>query len=559
MVERTLSNLTIGLQEGSGYLATLGQPIHFVVSMVTTSRQEQYLRVWYGDGHDNIVSLEDTESPQLVLIGNGREMEIVASYGVGCALTVEFQYIYETEGTFQPNIEVYEGTDGSCNADQDVDNIDKDENMYIEMEEDIGASNVNYFDFGGLLGNDYADYSESEESEEVEHEAETCKAENTVAEMLAEILVVQEIRSLKIHSPRIGQCDRESLFEAQVSSHVNVSFHWTMYRIVDEDFSYMYDDLDTENIGIYDIGADLIDEFSEDGGEVADLETVGKAVTVDPEFEFHFIKDGAYLLTVKSINAISSLEDSTYIMIQCPVHGLHAACRNHYIVAESELECFANVTEGSNVIFHWYIEQFKFDVNNEMSIEKTEVPAFAYSDTSSMLKRKMSTAWSYHITVTVQNNISSDVFYIEPAISVQEPISDVNVLTSKTLLGERTSLVSIYVFSTHGYSIYLLDQLQFGFDFGDGNHIRNKHVCKDSQMYCFSHMEYWFETPGKHSVDVYVKNNVSEYKKTVDVWVYTGLDNVTVEVVGHAVAGQPTRFVVLENGESLNCSICCLS
>lgn len=497
--------------------------MHFVVSMETTSRQNRYLQVWYGDGHSNTVSLEDTESPKLVLLGNGKEMEIVASYGEGCNLTVEFQYIYEIEGAFNAKAEVYESIEGICNK-HDIE----------ETEENLEDQGARYLD-PDLFSFEYSEWEE-------ESQEENCRKKNIEAELHRDILVLQEIKGVKIHSARMGKCDSMFTIQAEVLSRVNISFHWTIHRITEDGTELNEPDRDD------DIFFNLFNDELETEKELPvdtsnDLELIVEKDTLEPGLNIHFDKYGMYVVTVTVENALSKAEGSTNFVIQCPILGLYASCSELTIPTNSYLDCEATIDEGSDVNFQWFIV-----VKSEKSVERIEKVNYDNFEGSSILQYKVTKPRNFELAVIAQNNVSDKIFS-NLAISVQEPVKNAKVLkNSDTLLGNETPFAIIYLYPRNGQSVSLYNQLQFGYDFGNGFQW-TEHGCRDENEFCYAQTRHTFETAGKHNVQVFVSNDVSEYTETVEVWVLRGLEEVTAEVVGKAVAGQPTRFIVLEDGK----------
>lgn len=512
--------------------------MQFTVSMVTTSRKNRYLQVWYGDGHNNTVSLEDTESPKLVLTGNGKEMEIIASYGNGCVLTVEFQYVYEKEGVFSPSAEVYENVGGVCKA-VDVKEIESD----IEGEDEVENEEKTYSQYldWGFFGEEYdaQDGADADNTDDGDKETDTpkCGSLNENAHLMADLLVLQEVKSLHIHhAPRIGRCEEQMVFQVESASILNVSFHYVVYRIMENSLERNGTDVESGLISEFDETVENKEQGEITGDfDVDDLEKVTDLYTVEPEIEITLYRDGTYVMIVTAENVLNRAKSSSNFIVQCPIQGLHATCAEYFIRTNTDLECTAYVTEGSDVEFHWFIGEL-------------EVPSYKESEDFSVLRYKLTSARDYDIRIEASNNISRQHFD-SLEVSVQDPVKDVAILKeSQTLLGNMTLFVVLYQYTRVEMRYFLSKQLGFDFDFGDGRRSEPT-TCTDENM-CFGHTKHLFTSPGKHSVAVYVYNDVSEYVGNAAVWVYEELDNVSVEVVGQAVIGKPTRFVVLQHGKS---------
>lgn len=107
VVPKVLTDLEIMLHPDSLPVATINDSVNFVVSVLTTSRVHYVLELHYGDTNKDVVPIQDTNTSGLVLHGNGKDMDIIASYGEGCRLVVEFQYMYAREGSYKPSVTIF--------------------------------------------------------------------------------------------------------------------------------------------------------------------------------------------------------------------------------------------------------------------------------------------------------------------------------------------------------------------------------------------------------------------------------------------------------------------
>lgn len=515
IIERQLSSLTIDIDADSSHLATTGQPVHFIVSMVTTSRSNRSLQVWYGDGHSDVVSLADTNSPRLVLAGNGKEMEIIASYGEGCRLLVDFQYVYEVEGLYRPKVAVFE--DGLYDR---IDKVDEKERTHVLN---------NYSKFELQFDESFGEYETDELNSD---EPELGVIGNLTGELEADILVLSEITAIRVYTSHVARCEEPLEIKSQISSTLNVTFYWTIERIIDNDAIVQH----KENF--YNVDEDL---ESVENSET-DLVLIFDKNTTEENLVYMFAHVGAYVVTVKARNAVSSIIGSIDVVVQCPIEGLVAKCSDEYIRTGAELVCYARVQRGSNVIFHW-------------SIEGIETKSYTqFENHTSTIGHRFKSSGIYDITLRAMNNISKSYFEVESAINVQDPIRRIKVVKkSPNLVGYVTKILAFYEPKCCG--LYSLD-VEFDFDFGDGREYYpcNDQVCFDScnDRYCLSQAGYVFQQTGTHEVTVFAYNEVSEITLIVEVEIFNGLDNVTVLVVDMPIAGSLTRFMVMENGQYIH-------
>ncbi|XP_033762246.1 uncharacterized protein LOC117343833 [Pecten maximus] len=118
VVRRYLDNPTFTITTGSKTVVSPGEPIRFLVALEITSRIGAILEVEFGDGEHHSTELKDTNSTSMALNSDHGSMMVVASYGQGCRLIVEFEHAYRREGTYQPQMTVYNSND-SVNSRQD--------------------------------------------------------------------------------------------------------------------------------------------------------------------------------------------------------------------------------------------------------------------------------------------------------------------------------------------------------------------------------------------------------------------------------------------------------
>ena len=451
VIARVLKDLDLVLHPDSDPLTLLNDPVNFIVSMVTTSRTNIFLKLEYGDNVTNLVPIKDTNTSGLVLHGDGKEMEIIANYGEGCKLMVEFQYLYRKEGTFKPVITVIKNSSDIAVLDELENNKDLViAGLYTELKEDI--------------------------------------------------FVVKEITAARIESERVAKCYEDTEFILQFVPSFNLSVHWTITAL-DDDQDYVIDDL----------------------------------VLTSLEMMYRFTIAGAYTVSAEVSNSLSSAHVSINIVIQCPVKGLMVTCLEEYIPTAGELNCVAEVQSGTNAAFLWLLEG---------PIEAKHV---FYENYTSVLRTKLSNAGEYYITVQVGNNISFGYLEVEPSVKVQDPIDHIVVYkVSKTLLGNSTDFIAVY----HPTNSHVNYKCNFDFDFGEGRKNIPNTICRDRR--CYVRTSYIFPVPGYHKVLVYGYNEVSEVRQEVEVWIIPGLDEITVEIMGTPVVGQPVRFLLKEKGRLIS-------
>ena len=113
-MEKKLGDVSFSLATDYSRAAVkVNEPIRFVVNVETTFRQNTQLIVDFGEGDPRQVSLQEarnrtengtTQYVQDVLEGELEGLALVASYGEGCNLSVEFHYEYQQQGSFTPDI-----------------------------------------------------------------------------------------------------------------------------------------------------------------------------------------------------------------------------------------------------------------------------------------------------------------------------------------------------------------------------------------------------------------------------------------------------------------------
>ena len=448
-IDKVLKDLTLEIHPDSNHVTTISDPVDFIVSVWTTSRTNIFLRVDYGDNGTNIVPVKDTNTSGLVLHGDGKDMEIIANYGEGCKLVVEFQHLYEKEGDFKSTITVFRN------------NLDK------------------------VLDNNFEGY-------------QNVITDKLYTELNQTILVIKEIAGIRIESERVGKCNKDTEFSLQFVPSFNLSVLWTIK---------------------------ILDDGDED---VLIEEVLSKFVHLTYKFEIA----GAYIVSARASNALSSSSVSTNIVIQCPIEGLRVTCKEEFIATGEELECVAEVESGSNVAFLCLLEG---------PVESSHV---FYENYTSVLRTKMPDAGVYDIRVHAANNISKSLFDIEPPIKVLDPVDHITVYkVSRTLLGNMTDFIGVYQ-PTNTHVNY---DISFDFDFGDGRRNIPATVCED--WMCYVRTSFMFPTPGSHKVLVYGYNEVSEVVEEVEIWTFPGLDNISVEVLDTPVVGHPVKFLLKENGK----------
>lgn len=382
-MDRQLRDLTIDLDTASSSLASVGEQIQFIVSMVTTSRYNHSLQVWYGDGKNNIFSLTDTDSPKLVLAGDGKEMDIVASYGEGCQLLVEFQYGYNTRGYYKPKVALYrDASDDYLGLDEfnDTNNMMLNENASITLQADL------------------------------------------VQELNSSILVLPELTDLIIYAPSVLACKDEAEIQVHLPTTFNVSIQWTIYKVINE-MNEFDSDTSTVNADIGDRHVDYMDDFHI---------ILGKSNS-DTKLNYVFNQTGMYLINVKAGNAISSVENEVYLFVQCPIYGLQAKCMDDIIVTGEELICYAQVEHGSHVEFQW-------DVIGE------DTMSFIQSENyTSIFHHRFTKPGVYDIELNASNHINSTIILVKSSIFVEDIITDFKVLMhSRHLVGKLIDIIALY-------------------------------------------------------------------------------------------------------------------
>ncbi|XP_021343133.1 uncharacterized protein LOC110443309 isoform X2 [Mizuhopecten yessoensis] len=120
VVQRYLDDPTFTMTTGSKDVVSPGEPIRFLVALEITARIGATLEVEFGDGEHHSTELKDTNSTSMALYSDHGPMMVVASYGQGCRLQVQFEHAYHRQGTYRPHMTVYNGNDSVNNRQQNV-------------------------------------------------------------------------------------------------------------------------------------------------------------------------------------------------------------------------------------------------------------------------------------------------------------------------------------------------------------------------------------------------------------------------------------------------------
>ena len=210
VVPKVLTDLEIMLHPDSLPVATINDSVNFVVSVLTTSRVHYVLELHYGDTNKDVVPIQDTNTSGLVLHGNGKDMDIIASYGDGCRLVVEFQYMYAREGSYKPSVTIFN-------------------NKYNPPVKNKGSIEK----YNKVAGN--------ENDAEVNKMPE--KHDQLHAELEQDIFIVKEIAGLRLESERIAKCNENTAFTLQFLSEFNLTVIWTIHALNDEDDDVLLDEI----------------------------------------------------------------------------------------------------------------------------------------------------------------------------------------------------------------------------------------------------------------------------------------------------------------------------
>ena len=216
VVPKVLKELEIQLHPDSLPMVTINDSVNFIVSVLTTSRVDYVLELEYGDNNKAVIPIKDTNTSGLVLHGDGKDMDIIASYGEGCRLVVEFQYTFAREGSFKPSITILKNK-AYCPA------------------KHTGAV---------------------EEHKKLEANENCVKGENNMprrydqlhAELEQDIFIVREIAGLRLESERIAICNKDTSFTLQFVSEFNLTVIWTIHALNDEEDDVLLDEISLSSL-----------------------------------------------------------------------------------------------------------------------------------------------------------------------------------------------------------------------------------------------------------------------------------------------------------------------
>ncbi|KAL4222250.1 Polycystic kidney disease [Mactra antiquata] len=488
VMDRQLHSLDLVLDSKSSLLGLVDEPLHFIVSMVTTSRYNHSLQVWYGDNFTNIVSLADTDSPKLVLKGDGKEMDIGATYGEGCTLVAEFQHAYSLQGYYNPSVAVYR-------------DIAEDESYYEVPE---NASEIQH-----ILADQSLD------------------TEPDLLYMLnSSILILQDLTEVRIQAPSILACTETAQIQLLLSTRLNISISWVIYKVNDKGDA----DMNTNS-------EELEREFIE---SLYDSDIIFKHYGNDVSLNFTLNHSGLYVVKVEANNAITSVENQVEILVQCPIEGLEAICQNDVIAVGKELTCYAQVDQGSDLEFQWLINGMESD-----SYVESE-------NMTSKFIHKFTKTGIYDVELIVSNSINRTLMSIQPSIYVESVISNIKVLLEPTRnkVGRETALIALYK-KPELVTPPVRFVWDFGEVVGKMICDEEECFELCYEHLCWNKVVYMFEMTGVHSVTVHAYNHVSNFTKDKDIAIYPGLDDVFIDVVNVPTANSFTRFLVKEYGKAM--------
>ena len=293
VIARVLKDLELILHPDSNPVTSTNDPIDFIVSVTTTSRSNIFLKVDYGDNVTNIVPIKDTNTSGLVLHGDGKEMDIIANYGEGCRLMVEFQYLYKAEGNFKPVITI------------------------IKNSSDV------------VLLHDF------------EEEKEIVLA-GLYTELKDDILVLKEINVVRIESERVSKCNQNAEFILQYVPIFNLSVFWTIATL-DDETDVVIDEILSASLylaykfgiaGAYTVSAEVSNALSSahvTTNIVIQCPVKGLMVTCSEEF----------IPTGGELNCIAEVESGTNVaflwLLEGPVDSTYVFYENYTSVLRTKL------------------------------------------------------------------------------------------------------------------------------------------------------------------------------------------------------------------------------
>lgn len=424
-----LANLNFTLLSKS-MLFVPGMPVIFLVSMEIRSRLNTSLEVQFYKDHTHYATLEDSNTTSLSINCIQEEMSIVASYGLGCVLAIQFEHSFDDEGSYSPVV-------------------------LVTTYKDVSIKSV----------------------------------------LLPSITVMNRLHGATLKSDRIVRVNQKTKITLNLTvSSVNMSVSWAVINV----------------FGV------IIENKS----------------STDPYLVYSFSELGLYYVHCIASNSMGNITARTSIEVEEPIGGHWLTCGEELTVrTDQPINCFSNVTYGSNVEFSWKIFNDDFLVSATISNDNLTSSAVIVFEQRG----------KYNITVFARNSVSNTVVSLDKLMTVEIPISYVIMLQKEpNILGKTTDLKIITSQSTD-------IGIQLEFDFGKGRvHYNYSYENSNSAYY----LEYLFDEAGIHDVAVYAFNGVSEVTSSVEVIVEHSVDQLEIMMYRAPAVMVPAIFILKTEGKT---------
>ena len=244
-------------------------------------------------------------------------------------------------------------------------------------------------------------------------------------------------------------------------------------------------------------------------------------------FSVIFNQTGVHRITAEAANLLGKVRADALLVVQRSLQDLQLDCQPFppRITVEEEVQCHAQVADGSHVSFLWNFGESDWE---------TEVET---SNLSSWASHQFLNQGVYEISVVAANNVSSLTTSLSHLVHVDTLVRCLRVDSTPAAPGQEVFLEVTALGGT---------RVQFEHDFGQGvrPHRRDVHLMPPRTTALMSHV---FDAPGLYPVMVFAHNSVSSAELRTHLVVQPLVGNL--ELVLQASATADTSVVLLVKQE----------
>ena len=241
-----------------------------------------------------------------------------------------------------------------------------------------------------------------------------------------------------------------------------------------------------------------------------------------------FNQTGVHRITAQAGNLLGKVRADALVLVQKSVQDLRLDCQPFppRITVEEEVECHAQVADGSHVSFAW---------NFGDSHWETEVETSNLSSRASHLFLKQGV---YDVSVVVANNVSSLTSSLDHLVHVDTLVRCLRIDTAPAAPGQEVFMEVTALGGT---------RVKFEYDLGQGvrPHHGDVHHMPPRTTALMSHV---YDHPGLYAVMVYAHNSVSSAELLSHVVVQPLVGNLELVLQASAVADSSVVLLVQQEG-----------